>query len=104
MKASALRFFLLATTAATLQAAHAAPAAINGPPAGFVVLADWQGPPDLPARYRNHCQIDKVSGRAFCASHCGLDYQFFYCSRASSGCCHIGRGYCDWDGLLRCSP
>jgi hypothetical protein len=25
-----------------------------------------------------------------------------YCSEASFGCCHVGRGYCDPSGLLRC--
>jgi hypothetical protein len=104
MRATGVGLFLLASIAAGQQSAHAAPVAANLSAAGFVVRADWQEPNALPPRFRNHCQIDRFSGRPFCASHCGLDYQFFYCSRASSGCCHIGRGYCGWDGLLRCSP
>jgi outer membrane immunogenic protein len=35
---------------------------------------------------------------------CGTDYQFYYCSRVSYGCCHIGDGYCDYRGFLRCRP
>ncbi len=66
--------------------------------------ADWQGPQSLPRRFRNHCSHDTLSGRAYCSDHCGFDYQFYYCSRLSFGCCHLGFGYCDWSGLLRCHP
>jgi hypothetical protein len=27
-----------------------------------------------------------------CSDHCGSDYQFYYCSEASFGCCRIGGG------------
>lgn len=73
---------------------------VNGP----LVEADWQSPEFLPRRFRNHCFFDPARGRFFCASHCGLGYQFYYCSRESFGCCHVGFGYCDWNGLLRCAP
>ena len=44
------------------------------------------------------------AGRPYCSDHCGFDYQFYFCSRDSFGCCRIGFGYCDWNGLLRCHP
>jgi hypothetical protein len=69
-----------------------------------VILADWQGPLSLPPQFRNHCSYDRFSHRYLCSNHCGFDYQFYYCQPESFGCCHIGRGYCGWDGLLRCSP
>ncbi len=82
---------------------RAAPA--SGPlPAPPVVEADWQGPLSLPPRFRNHCVIDFFSGRPYCSNHCGIDYQFYYCTPRSFGCCRIGFGYCDWRGLLRCHP
>jgi hypothetical protein len=65
---------------------------------------DWQGPAELPRRYRNHCSFDVTHGRYYCSNHCGFDYQFYYCSQGSFGCCRIGVGYCGWDGLLRCRP
>lgn len=68
------------------------------------ILVDWQYPESLPPRFRNHCSTEYFTGRSYCADHCGSDYQFFYCSEASFGCCHLGRGYCDFHGLLRCSP
>ena len=40
----------------------------------------------------------------YCSDHCGSDYQFYFCSRESFGCCRVGFGYCDWNGLLRCHP
>ena len=58
--------------------------------------------PLLPRRYQNHCGLHY--GHYICADHCGLDYQVFYCSKLASGCCHIGRGYCDDTGRLRCMP
>ena len=69
-----------------------------------VIRVDWQWPQWLPRRFRNHCAVDTFSGRPYCSDHCGLDYQFYLCSPASFGCCHIGSGYCDWNGLLRCHP
>jgi len=68
-----------------------------------LMRVDWQGPLSLPPRFRNHCTIDPVRG-AYCSNHCGLDYQLYYCSQGSFGCCRPGRGYCGWDGLLRCAP
>ena len=58
--------------------------------------------PLLPRRLQNHCGT--VNGHFVCADHCGLDYQIYYCSKISSGCCHIGRGYCDDIGHLKCMP
>jgi hypothetical protein len=69
-----------------------------------VVQADWQGPLALPPRFRNHCAIDVASGRPYCSDHCGFEYQFYYCTQRSFGCCRIGFGYCDWRGQLRCNP
>ena len=69
-----------------------------------IVQADWQEPQSLPPRFRNHCVRDPFTGRAYCADHCGFDYQFYFCSRHSFGCCRVGFGYCDWNGLLRCHP
>jgi hypothetical protein len=68
------------------------------------VEADWQSPETLPRRFRNHCAYDSFSDRAYCSEHCGFDYQVYYCSHKSFGCCHVGFGYCDWNGLLRCHP
>jgi hypothetical protein len=69
-----------------------------------LIQVDWQGPKSLPPRFRNHCATDTFSRRAYCSDHCGFEYQFYYCSRQSFGCCRIGFGYCDWTGLLRCHP
>ncbi len=74
------------------------------PPRASVILADWQYPQSLPPQFRNHCSTEYFTGRQYCANHCGDGYQFFYCSEGSFGCCHLGRGYCDFHGLLRCSP
>jgi len=74
------------------------------PARGSVILVDWQYPQSLPPRYRNHCSSEYFTGRPYCSNHCGSDYQFFYCSEGSFGCCHLGRGYCDINGVLRCSP
>jgi len=49
-------------------------------------------------------QCRYFTARPFCSDHCGNNYQFYYCSEASFGCGHLGRGYCDWNGLLRCHP
>jgi hypothetical protein len=69
-----------------------------------IVPADWQYPQQLPPRFRNHCGYEYFTARPYCSDHCGSNYQFYYCSEASFGCCHLGRGYCDWNGLLRCHP
>jgi hypothetical protein len=72
-------------------------------PAGVsLIQVDWQVPQSLPRRFRNHCGYDPFSGRPYCSDHCGADYQFYFCSRHSFGCCRVGFGYCDWTGLLRC--
>jgi hypothetical protein len=76
---------------------------IERPGDGFTRI-DWQYPPQLPPRFRNHCTFEYFTGRPYCSNRCGIDYQFFYCSELSFGCCHLGRGYCDWNGILRCSP
>lgn len=57
--------------------------------------------PLLPLRHQNHCGYQ--NGHYVCADHCGVDYQIYYCSPAATGCCHVGLGYCDADGQLRCS-
>jgi len=84
-----------------------ASAGLMSPPgaiADIIMRADWQYPQQLPARFRNHCRYEYFTARPYCSDHCGSDYQFYYCSEASFGCCHLGRGYCDWSGLLRCHP
>jgi len=73
-------------------------------PPHAIVKEDWQSPEFLPRRFRNHCAFDAARGRFYCANHCAFDYQFYYCSRESFGCCRVGFGYCDWRGLLRCAP
>ena len=62
----------------------------------------WVAMPLLPRRYQNHC--GDRDGHFICADHCGADYQIYYCSRTATGCCHVGRGYCDGTAKLRCSP
>jgi hypothetical protein len=69
-----------------------------------VMQVDWQAPLQLPPRFRNHCAVETFTGRPYCSDHCGGDYQFYYCSQTSFGCCHLGHGYCAWNGLLRCTP
>jgi hypothetical protein len=80
-------------------------AALNYSPAGGAVIAvDWQDPWSLPPGFRNHCSYDVNHGRWYCSNHCGIDYQFYFCSPVSFGCCRPGYGYCDWKGHLRCAP
>ena len=67
------------------------------------VEVGWQTPDSLPPRFRNHCRVDGWHA-PYCSDHCGWGHQFYYCSDASFGCCHVGRGYCDWRGSLRCAP
>ena len=66
------------------------------------LFADWQDPQALPPQFRNHCGF--AFGRYYCADHCGSGYQVYYCSQHVSGCCRVGLGYCDDQGILRCSP
>jgi hypothetical protein len=107
MMVKAVRTLALAVLAASawlssVRADDGTPRAAD--PNGLVVAMDWQGPQSLPRRFRNHCSYDSYSGRSYCSDHCGFDYQFYYCSRASFGCCRVGVGYCNWSGLLRCHP
>jgi hypothetical protein len=92
--------------AALTSLAAAAPAAAWPRLSGqnLLVEADWQPPQLLPRRFRNHCAFDSSHGHYYCSDHCGLDYQFYFCSSASFGCCRMGYGYCDWRGALRCAP
>jgi hypothetical protein len=69
-----------------------------------LVAVDWQGPLSLPPRFRNHCSYSATHGGWYCSNHCGIDYQFYFCTPASFGCCKPGFGYCDWKGHLRCAP
>ena len=87
--------------AASMCAAAPASGPLSAP---SIVHADWQGPLSLPPRFRNHCVIDYFSGRPYCLDHCGIDYQFYYCTPRSFGCCRVSFGYCDWRGQLRCHP
>jgi hypothetical protein len=88
---------------ATTPLVWAAPIATAVPSALFIRV-DWQEPPLLPPRLRNHCAYDSVSARPYCSDHCGFNYQVYSCSHQSFGCCRVGFGYCDWNGLLRCHP
>jgi hypothetical protein len=94
---------LTVLTGLALVAAAPAPAAVIGRPSALVRV-DWQEPPQLPPKFRNHCRVENFTGRPYCSDHCGSDYQFYFCSDASFGCCHLGHGYCGFDGLLRCHP
>jgi hypothetical protein len=100
--AAALYVLFLATPAA--HAAAISPSTSIASLLSFAIPADWQDPWQLPRRFRNHCRYDYFTPRPYCSDHCGADYQFYYCSEASFGCCHLGRGYCDWRGFLRCYP
>jgi hypothetical protein len=62
----------------------------------------WAAMPPLPRQLQNHCSY--YDGHLICADHCGTEYQVYYCPNTASGCCHVGRGYCDGGGRLRCSP
>jgi hypothetical protein len=95
-------FALLGLFAVSSVGAAAPPVAV--PPSAAVIQIDWQYPPALPRQFRNHCAVDRFSGKPYCSAHCGADYQFYYCLSGSFGCCRIGFGYCDWSGLLTCSP
>jgi hypothetical protein len=73
-------------------------------PIGWRFNDDGQGPLALPRQFRNHCAFDVARGRYYCSDHCGSDYQFYYCTKKSFGCCHVGHGYCGSDNVLRCRP
>jgi len=98
--ALALAFFIGAVWPSVLHARQLGYSSADRP----VVAVDWQGPWSLPPRFRNHCGYDVNHGAWRCSDHCGIDYQFYFCSPASFGCCHPGYGYCDWNGHLRCAP
>jgi hypothetical protein len=98
MKTCALTFLICVAWASVCPAGQT----IAPSPGAPVIQVDWQEPQSLPPRFRNHCVRDTYSGRPYCSDHCGFDYQFYFCSRQSAGCCRVGFGYCDWTGLLRC--
>jgi hypothetical protein len=84
-----------------LSCCHAGEVVLS-PRDGVWTLFDRHGAEYLPPKFRNHCGFH--NGRFYCAHHCGPTYEFFYCSRISYGCCHIGDGYCDYRGFLACRP
>ncbi len=73
-------------------------------PRDNLINVDWQGPLQLPPGFRNHCRVENFTNRPYCSDHCGSDYQCYFCSEAAFGCCHLGHGYCGFDGVLRCHP
>lgn len=98
---AALFVFIVALSASpAVQANEPNYSAIETP----LIAVDWQDPLSLPRRFRNHCGFDAFRQHYYCANHCGRDYAFYYCSRASFGCCRAGLGYCGFDGVLRCAP
>ncbi len=100
-------FFAFALAAlGSFAAASAAPAAapVASLSAATLLRVDWQDPQALPRHLRNHCYTDNFSGRPYCSDHCGAEYQVYSCSPHSFGCCRVGYGYCDWNGLVRCHP
>ena len=102
IRRAAVAFCYLAVWLATADANAIVPAAVTIHDVFLPV--DWQYPQQLPPRFRNHCRYEYFTTRPYCSDHCGSDYQFYYCTEVSFGCCHLGRGYCDWSGLLRCHP
>jgi hypothetical protein len=102
--AAVMPFVLALLTASGWSSPRPAGELNYSPAARPLVAADWQDPWSLPPRFRNHCSYDVNHGRWYCANHCGPDYQFYFCSHDSFGCCHRGYGYCDWNGHLRCAP
>ena len=88
--------------AAATCAASDKPAERQHSPAVEQFSYSWVAMPLLPRRLQNHCGY--YNGRFICADHCGADYQVYYCPTTASGCCHVGLGYCDGAGRLRCSP
>ena len=104
MKKAMKTFALIALVCVAAAAASPAGAWVRPPVKGPLIEADWQDPQSLPPRFRNHCSFDVNHGRAYCSDHCGIDDQFYFCSRESFGCCRPNFGYCDWNGHLRCAP
>jgi hypothetical protein len=98
--ALALMFFAAALWSSPSRAGELNASAVGAP----IVTVDWQGPMSLPPRFRNHCRYDTEHGAWYCSDHCGIDYQFYFCSPTSFGCCRPNFGYCDWKGHLRCAP
>lgn len=103
-----IRLLLAAATVAFAALVAASSCALAGAPNYSPLIrpltnVDWQPPAALPRAFRNHCHFN-AEGRFYCSNHCGLDYQFYYCTPASFGCCRPGFGYCDWKGRLRCAP
>jgi hypothetical protein len=97
--------FALMLSAGALWPSRLRAGELNSPAIGAPIIAvDWQGPMSLPPRFRNHCHYDVNHGAWYCSDHCGIDYQFYFCSPTSFGCCRPGYGYCDWKGHLRCAP
>jgi hypothetical protein len=70
----------------------------------LAIRVDWQVPQSLPPRSRNRCSYENFTWRPYCSDHCGPNYQFYFCSQGSFGCCRLGHGYCDFSGFLRCHP
>ena len=101
MKAVICGAALLAAAVAT-SAASQERAMLRYSPAIEQFSYSWVALPLLPRRHQNHCGYH--DGHFICADHCGTDFQVYYCSRTATGCCHIGLGYCDSAGKLRCSP
>ncbi len=99
MKSLVLVPLLLAITA-SIGFGHERTVDRRNSPAVEQFTNSWFAMPLLPRRLQNHCGI--VDGHFVCADHCGLDYQVYFCSPESSGCCHVGHGYCDDAGRLRC--
>ena len=94
----------LAALAAGATAGPAGPPVSPPTAASPLGLVDWQEPDALPPQFRNHCTTGGWFGRPYCADHCGREFQLYYCSPASYGCCKVGFGYCDSHGHLRCHP
>jgi hypothetical protein len=92
----------LLVAAATTCAASDERAERQASPAVEQFSYSWAAMPLLPRRHQNHCGY--YNGHFICADHCGADYQVYYCPSTASSCCHIGLGYCDGAGRLRCSP
>jgi hypothetical protein len=93
--------FAVLTYIVWVSACHAGERSYS-PANGLLIHVEWQEPWLLPRLFRNHCSFDATQARNYCSNHCGPDYEFYYCSKKSFGCCRIGVGYCNWDGLLRC--
>jgi hypothetical protein len=95
-----MKIVLLACLASS--SASSADEAIGRGTAGSLVFAGWHQSSRYAHRLPNHCSYDPTHGYYYCSNHCGADYEFYFCSPRSFGCCHIGVGYCDYLGYLRC--